>query len=387
MRILNELPCCGTSSRNLLKKRIPPSRILIRMFHNLFNEKESRKRGLKSIPVTLSTRIRLARNISDYPFPGRAETSQKRAVLSMCMNAMSGLKGLNNSTSVEVDDLSELDRQILVEKHLISPELSQVEEGSGIVLTEDRDCCIMINEEDHLRIQALRPGLDFGNVWQKVDELDTGIDSVVRYAYDCDLGFLTACPTNLGTGMRASVMMHLPGLVMSKNMDKVINAVNQLGIAVRGLFGEGSDANGSIFQISNQQTLGESEKAIIDRLKNTLENIVKQENFAREKLLQDDGNRLIDKISRAVGVLKTSYLIQSSEAMDHLSLIRLASDFKMLPEKFRSLADRMFIEIQPGHVQLSAGKPVNPSDRDHLRAELLRKEFVRVPQINPDGPS
>ena len=357
------------------------------MFHNLFNEKESRKRGLKSIPVTLSTRIRLARNISDYPFPGRAETSQKRAVLSMCMNAMSGLKGLNNSTSVEVDDLSELDRQILVEKHLISPELSQVEEGSGIVLTEDRDCCIMINEEDHLRIQALRPGLDFGNVWQKVDELDTGIDSVVCYAYDRDLGFLTACPTNLGTGMRASVMMHLPGLVMSKNMDKVINAVNQLGIAVRGLFGEGSDANGSIFQISNQQTLGESEKAIIDRLKNTLENIVKQENFAREKLLQDDGNRLIDKISRAVGVLKTSYLIQSSEAMDHLSLIRLASDFKMLPEKFRSLADRMFIEIQPGHVQLSAGKPVNPSDRDHLRAELLRKEFVRVPQINPDGPS
>mgnify|MGYP006253181921 CR=1 FL=1 len=131
MRILNELPCCGTSLRNLFKKRIPPSRILIRMFHNLFNEKESRKRGLKSIPVTLSTRIRLARNISDYPFPGRAETSQKRAVLSMCMNAMSGLKGLNNSTSVEVDDLSELDRQILVEKHLISPELSQVEEGSG----------------------------------------------------------------------------------------------------------------------------------------------------------------------------------------------------------------------------------------------------------------
>ena len=168
---------------------------------------------------------------------------------------------------------------------MISPELSQVEEGSGIVLTQDRSCCIMINEEDHLRIQVLRPGLDFSSVWKHADEVDSGIESAINYAYDGELGFLTACPTNLGTGMRASVMMHLPGLVMSKNMDKVINAVNQLGIAVRGLFGEGSDANGSIFQISNQQTLGESESAIIDRLNSTLESLVRQENFARDKLV------------------------------------------------------------------------------------------------------
>lgn len=182
-------------------------------------------------------------------------------------------------------------------------------------------------------------------------------------------------------------MMHLPGLVMSKNMDKVINAVNQLGIAVRGLFGEGSDASGSIFQISNQQTLGESEDAIIDRLNETLKNIVKQENFAREKLMQDDGLRLVDKISRAVGILKSCHLIQSSESMDLLSLVRLATDFNMLPDRFRALADRMFIEIQPGHVQFSAGKPVEPADRDNLRAELLRKEFSRTPQLNLEGAS
>ena len=319
------------------------------MFHDLFSSPSKGRKLPKSIPVTLSTRIRLARNLREFPFPGRAETSQKRAVLSKCMDALSDVKGLNDSFSVEVDDLSELDRQILVEKHLISPELSQVEEGSGIVLSEDRNCCIMINEEDHLRIQVLRPGLDFGSVWKVADALDTGIESAISYAYDGELGFLTACPTNLGTGMRASAMMHLPGLVMSKNMDKVINAVNQLGIAVRGLFGEGSDANGSIFQISNQQTLGESETAIIDRLDNTLKNIVRQENFAREKLLQDDGVRLTDKMSRAIGILKTCYLIQSSEAMDCLSLVRLASDFGMLPEKYRNLADRMFIEVQPGH--------------------------------------
>ena len=193
----------------------------------------------------------------------------------------------------------------------------------------------------------LRPGLDFGSVWKHADELDSGIESEINYAYDGELGFLTACPTNLGTGMRASVMMHLPGLVMSKNMDKVINAVNQLGIAVRGLFGEGSDANGSIFQISNQQTLGESESAIIDRLNSTLESLVKQENFAREKLLQDDRTRLIDKMSRAIGNLKTCHLIQSSEAMDLLSLVRLATDFDMLPENFAGLQTVCLLKFSP----------------------------------------
>jgi protein arginine kinase len=352
------------------------------MFHKILSKESVGKKVPKAIPVTLSTRIRLARNLRQFPFPGRAEVSQKRAVLSKCIDALSGIKGLDKSISVEVDDLSELDRQILVEQHLISPELSQGEEGSGIVLTEDRSCCIMINEEDHLRIQVLRPGLDFSSVWKHVDELDSGIESEISYAYDGELGFLTACPTNLGTGMRASVMMHRPGLVMSKNMDKVINAVNQLGIAVRGLFGEGSDANGSIFQISNQQTLGESESAIIARLNSTLENLVRQENFAREKLLQDDHSRLIDKMSRAIGSLKTCHLIQSAEAMDLLSLIRLATDFGMMPEKFRGLADRMFIEVQPGHVQLSAGKAIDPNQRDELRAELLRNHFLRAPLLD-----
>ena len=185
--------------------------------------------------------------------------------------------------------------------------------------------------------------------------------------------------------MRASAMMHLPGLVMSKNMDKVVNAVNQLGFAVRGLFGEGSDASGSIFQISNQQTLGESEDSILQRLDKTLGNLVEQEVFARRKLLEDDGRRLLDKMSRAVGTLRNCHLMQSSEAMDLLSLIRLASDFKMLPDSYRTLADRMFIEIQPGHVQLSAGKPVEPSDRDFLRAQLLRQKFSKTPTIKVDG--
>lgn len=355
------------------------------MFHDILSEGLSSQKGSKSIPVTLSTRIRLARNLREFPFPGRAETSQRRAVLTRCLDAMTGIKDLDSFFAVEVDDLSELERQILVEKHLISRELSDVEEASGIILSKDRNCCIMINEEDHLRIQVLQPGLDFTKVWRRVDKLDSSIENEISYAYDGELGFLTACPTNLGTGMRASAMMHLPGLVMSKNMDKVVNAVNQLGFAVRGLFGEGSDASGSIFQISNQQTLGESESAIIERLDKTLQNLVRQEEFARRKLLEDDGRRLIDKMSRAVGGLKSCHLIQSSEAMDLLSLIRLAADFNMLPDSYRSLADRMFIEIQPGHVQLSAGKPVEPGDRDYLRAKLLRQKFTKTPMIKVDG--
>ena len=354
------------------------------MFHDLFFSK-AKGRAPKPCPIALSTRVRLARNLREFPFPGRAQSGQKKAVLSKCMEALEKVKKLKTSTSVELDELSELDKQILVERHLISLELSQSDESGGLVLSDDRSCSVMVNEEDHLRIQVLSNGLNFDKVWKLADSLDSGIESSLDYAFDSQLGFLTACPTNLGTGMRASVMMHLPGLVMSKNMDKVINAVNHLGIAVRGLFGEGSDASGSIFQISNQQTLGESEFAILERLQDTLENIVHQEKMAREKLMEDDGLRLVDKISRAIGTLKHSHLIQSSEAMDHLSLIRLAADFQFLPEKFRALADRMFIEVQPGHVQLSAGKPIEPGERDRLRADTLRKEFLRIPQLNLDA--
>ena len=353
------------------------------MFHDLLFAK-SKGKVPKPCPIALSTRVRLARNLSEYPFPGRAQSGQKKAVLTKCMDALEKVKPLHSCTSVELDELSELDRQILVEKHLISLELSQSDESGGVVLSNDRACSVMVNEEDHLRIQVLGNGLDFKKVWKLADTLDSGIESNLDYAFDSELGFLTACPTNLGTGMRASVMMHLPGLVMSKNMDKVINAVNHLGIAVRGLFGEGSDASGSIFQISNQQTLGESESAILERLETTLDNIVHQERMAREKLMEDDGMRLTDKISRA-WCPQNLFLIQSSEAMDHLSLIRLAADFGFLPEKFRALADRMFIEVQPGHVQLSAGQPIEPGERDRLRAETLRKEFLRMPQLNLDA--
>ena len=238
----------------------------------------------KAVPVVLSTRIRLARNLASVPFPGRANSSQRSDVLTKCQQIISQLPQMKDGIFFAIQSLSDLEKQTLVERHLISRELCDGTEGAGVYIKKDQSCSVMINEEDHLRIQVLQPGLEFEKVWKRADELDSKIESLVNYAYDCELGFLTACPTNLGTGLRASAMMHLPGLVMSKNMDKVINAVNQLGIAVRGLFGEGSDASGSIFQISNQQTLGESEGAIIDRLNETLKNIVRQEKFCPRKI-------------------------------------------------------------------------------------------------------
>jgi protein arginine kinase len=201
-------------------------------------------------------------------------------------------------------------------------------------------------------------------------------------AFSSELGYLTACPTNLGTGMRASVMMHLPALVLGTQMEKVIRAVNQLGLAVRGLFGEGSEASGSIFQISNQQTLGESEEEILKRLASVLQTIVEQEQNARAKLFESDSAKLLDKIGRAYGTVRNAHVLTSAEAMNCLSLLRLAADLSLLPEAERVNVDRLFIECQPGHVQLAARGALETEKRDVARARFLREQMAALPPLN-----
>jgi protein arginine kinase len=239
----------------------------------------------------------------------------------------------------------------------------------------------MVNEEDHLRVQVLRAGFQLKKAWAQIDALDTELESRLDYAFDPSLGYLTACPTNLGTGMRASAMMHLPALVISSQMEKVVRAVNQLGMVVRGLFGEGSDASGSIFQISNQTTLGESEEAILKRLGSVLQSIVEHELNAREKLLEADAPKLFDKIGRAYGILQNCHQLSSSEAMNLLSLLRLGIDLGLFPESTRALTDRLFIEAQPGHIQAAApSQDLDPARRDAFRADRIRQEFTTVPR-------
>jgi protein arginine kinase len=338
-----------------------------------------------SAPIVLMSRIRFARNLSGYPFPGWASEMQRQEIYEMARDAVVKLPAMKGSSSISVEELSELERQVLVERHLVSRELCESEDATGVVISADQSAAIMINEEDHLRIQVLRSGFNFKKVWKVIDEIDTSLEENLDFAFSPELGYLTACPTNVGTGIRASIMMHLPGLVIAKQMEKVVRAVNQLGIVVRGLFGEGSDASGSIFQISNQQTLGESEDAIIKRLSEILNTIVEHENNARERLLENESNKLLDKIGRAFGILQNGHLLSSSEAMNHLSLIRLAVDFGLLSEDYRPLIDRLFIESQPGHIQLAARSEVDSSVRDVQRAAFLRNELRKLPPVNFDN--
>ena len=333
-------------------------------------------------PIIMSTRIRLARNLAHYPFPGWAKKAQREEVLGQCLDVVMRVPKIKSPKGGRLEDLSELHRQILLERHLISRELSCEPEGAGVIISISRNqaCSIMINEEDHLRIQVLRNGLHLKRAWNFIDAIDNVIEQSLNYAYSKELGYLTACPTNVGTGLRASAMLHLPGLVISGQMDKVVRAVNQLGIAVRGIFGEGSDASGSFFQISNQQTLGETEAEILQRLRSVMSTIMEREEDARETVLEKDSPKLMDKIGRAYGVLRHGRLISSSEAMNRLSLIRLAIDIGSIRDEFRDLVDPLFIECQPGHVQYMKNKEIEPTKRDVIRASLLRQKFSKIPQ-------
>ena len=338
-----------------------------------------------SAAVVLSTRLRLARKLAEIPFPGRASKSQRSDILTKCAQNIQDLKQMKSGAIFKVSELTELEKQVLVERHLISRELCENKEGSAVLIDRAQTCSIMVNEEDHLRIQFLKAGFNLKSIWKKIDAFDTELEKSLNFAFSSEFGFLTACPTNLGTGLRASVMMHLPGLVISNQMERVIRAVNQLGITVRGLFGEGSDATGHVFQISNQQTLGESEAEIIDRLSNVLKATIDHEINARFKYLESNRASLLDQIGRAYGILKNAHEISSNEAMNLLSFMRLAVDFNLLPDEYRTIVDRLFIECQPGHIQYAAQVGIEPEARDITRADKLREEFNNMSSLDFDN--
>jgi protein arginine kinase len=356
------------------------------MIESLINDEraELTKAAKNAAPIVLSTRIRLARNLAGPPFPERADVLQRRDVLTRCADQISALPQMNKGTFYDIADLSTLEKQVLVERHLISRELCDGDEGAGVYINKGQTCSVMINEEDHLRIQFLKTGFNLKSVWKLIDAFDSELEKTIDMAFSPEFGYLTACPTNLGTGLRASVMMHLPGLVVAGQMERVIRAVSQLGITVRGLFGEGSDAGGHIFQISNQQTLGESELEILERLGNVLKTIIDHELNARYKYLEEHRAKLFDQIGRAYGILKNAHVISSDEALNMLSFVRLAVDFGMLPEVNRADVDRLVIECQPGHVQYAAHKDIEPDARDITRARKLRAEFINLPALDFD---
>jgi len=284
-----------------------------------------------------------------------------------------------------MDNLTALDKQILVERHLISREHAAKNAGSGFVVNKDESLCVMINEEDHLRMQSLKPGLQLKEAWQAIDQFDSQLEKRVEYAFTPELGYLTACPTNLGTGIRVSAMLHLPALVLAEQINQIVQAVNKLGLAVRGLYGEGTEALGNIFQVSNQMTLGEVETDIVERLNKVLAQLIEHEENARASLLEKKPKMLFNHIGRAYGILANAHSISSKETMNLLSLMRLGVDLNLFPNTKIALVDELFIITQPAHLQKQYSEKLSAEERDLLRADMLRERLKSVSRPNPDG--
>ena len=325
--------------------------------------------------AVLTSRIRLARNLRRHPFPGWAKRDQRTAALDLMRPAVDALPAMKGAFSQELADLSSVQKQVLVERHLISREHAARGDGSAAVIERRQNLSMMLNEEDHLRMQAIRPGLQLTAAFNALSEIDTQLEQSLEFSFDPTLGYLTTCPTNLGTGLRASAMLHLPGLVLSDQIGQVLQAVNKIGLAVRGLYGEGTESLGNLYQISNQSTLGESEETIIRRLERVISQVSNHEQNAREKLLEDDPEMVSDKIGRAYGVLRYAHIIDSKEALNHLSLLRLCGTLGFFPATTVMLCDTLLMDIQPAHLQLHSGRKLTPEERDSIRAEIVRSRL------------
>ena len=339
---------------------------------------ESARRKGPHDRIVMSSRVRLARNLKESAFPGWAKKPERIRVLELIRPTVEALPEMKGAFSGTMDSLSTLDKQILVERHLISREHAAKSAGSGLVLNRDETLCFMINEEDHLRMQALCPGLQLRQAWATIDAADSALEKKLNYAFSPNLGYLTACPTNLGTGIRVSAMLHLPGLVLAEQINPIIQSVNKLGLAVRGLYGEGTEALGNVFQVSNQMTLGESESAIVERLEKVLAQIIEHEENARATLLENKPKMVYNHIGRAYGILANAHSISSKETMNLLSLMRLGVDAGLFPGVERSLVDELFILTQPAHLQKQHSEKLSAEERDLLRADMVRERLRTV---------
>jgi len=338
--------------------------------------------------IVLSTRVRLARNLHGVPFPGWAKKAERQRTLELIQPVVEKLPEMGDCFSDSMDNLIAIDKQVLVERHLISREHAAKNVGSGVVINDRETLSVMINEEDHLRMQAIKSGLQLKAVFKTIDKIDTELEEHLDFAFSPRLGYLTACPTNVGTGMRGSAMVHLPAMVLSDQINQVVQAVNKLGLAVRGLYGEGTEALGNVFQVSNQTTLGERELDVIERLNKVILQIVEHEENARMTLLEKKPRLVYDQVGRAYGVLTNARTISSKEALNLLSLVRMGVDLDVFPAAARGVVDELFIVSQPAHVQKAAERKLTAEERDVFRADLIRERLKNVskPQIEDTRP-
>ncbi len=325
--------------------------------------------------IVISSRIRLARNLSNASFPHWASKKQGEETLDKIKEGFSKVDYLKNTTFLELAKMDSLDKQFLVERHLMSLDHAQKTNSKAVVVDDEEIVSIMVNEEDHIRMQVMQSGFNLYEAWNIINKIDEAIAEKLDFAFLSDWGYLTACPTNAGTGMRGSVMLHLPALVMSQAIDRVLAAIAKLSFTTRGLYGEGTQAMGNFFQISNQISLGPSENEIIESINGLIRQIIEQEIQAREVLSSKNSPLLEDRINRSLGILRSARIITSQETTELLSMVRLGSDLGMVKDIDRRRINELFIVTQPAHLQKIEDKKLSSQERDIKRAQIIREKL------------
>ncbi len=326
--------------------------------------------------IVISSRIRLARNLAEFAFVRRANAEEKNSIAKLVRSKIEIAMDGHELVYLDVDRLSDLDRQFLVERQLISRELAENEGSRGVAIDLTEQFSVMVNEEDHLRIQVIRSGLDLNRAWECIDRIDDKIEKELNYAFHDDFGYLTACPTNVGTGLRVSVMLHLPALVITREIDKVFRSLQKLNVAVRGLYGEGSQFMGDFYQVSNQITLGPTEHELVANVSEVVPRIIDYERRAREFLVNEGEKDLHDDVSRAFGILCTAKKISSEETMHYLSKVRMGVNLGLISDVEMVTLNKLFVHTQPAHLQKLRGHELSVTDRNIERANYLQEHLL-----------
>ncbi len=325
--------------------------------------------------IVMSSRVRLARNIENFPFSHWSNKKQEKESMEILRESLTANDYLKSGLYVRMVEVDDVDKQFLLERHLISREHIMQPEFKAVVIGDKEVISVMINEEDHLRVQVMQSGFNLQECWRIANRLDDSLHKKVQFAYNQEWGYLTACPTNAGTGLRASVMLHLPSLVMTKQISRVLQAITKLGMTARGLYGEGTEAEGNFFQISNQITMGASEEDIVDNMERIIRQVIGHEENSRKSLMKQNREMLYDKIWRANGILRSAHLINTKEMMGLLSMVRLGVDMGVISDIDRRAVNEPFILTQPAHLQKIEGKVLSSVQRDVKRANLIRRRL------------
>ncbi len=319
----------------------------------------------------VSTRIRLARNFDGYPFAGMLTAKQRDHIWKRLLESLGEVDDFPNCQFSPLHKLPRRERLMLVEEHMMSPRMERPSPGAGIILSADKDLAIMVNEEDHLRIQVILPGLQLEQGWERAEALDYRLEQVMAFAFHGDLGYLTACPTNLGTGMRGSVMLHLPGLILNGQMGNLIGVLYANDVLVRGFYGEGTRVSGNIFQLSNQKTLGRSESTILSELAQVTMQVIEKERTARKVLMSENRLSLENDVRRSLGIIQYASTVSFEEALELLSMVRLGSEVGLLETAVPDF-NRALTVLGDAHLAKAARGETSPEEIDRRRAELLR---------------